>query len=501
MKDQPFDRLARALATRVSRRAGMLGTIGAVFGIGSAGGADAARKATRRHEKLACRNAHSECTANEQCCSNRCVPKFGGTSFRCAKSHGRKKKDGNGGNGGGGGQSPVPTGRRCTPGVSVCADSSAQCISRGCGDDQYSYCLKPAGASCTSDGECSIDVCSAGVCAATCTVGPLGSGAPYQTIGDAVDNTSSGAVISIAPGDYHAALDLEDTTRTFRRCCGAGSVVWMTEEGGDLMAYIRGRSADADITFEHIDFRGTAPGEPRESMFYIDGASTSAVAHVTYESCSFSGYTDADSYPVIEINDFSDVAIANSSFFDNDSASEGGAIRSEGNSAARNVLTITDTSFTNNQAGDVPPDPPSEDGGAIYVNYTNATITRCEFSGNAGYSGGALAISTGSNVTVTDTSIEGNSAEEYGGGIYVRAYDDTSPVGDRIVLTLAGTTTVKTNTAATNGGGLAVVFEGAAANLQITGASDKVSANSGGSQCAISDDNSATFTSFSCNYP
>ena len=88
-----FDTLTRRLGKRTNRRAGVLGTIGAMLGFAAAPNADAARKATRRHEKLACRNAGTPCTIGDECCSGSCVAKPGGTGLRCAKRHAKTKND------------------------------------------------------------------------------------------------------------------------------------------------------------------------------------------------------------------------------------------------------------------------------------------------------------------------------------------------------------------------------------------------------------------------
>ena len=88
-----FDTLTRTLGKRTNRRSGVFGAIGAMLGVAAAPETDAARKATRRHEKLACRNANSQCLSDDECCSGSCVPKFGGTSFRCAKRHAKKDHD------------------------------------------------------------------------------------------------------------------------------------------------------------------------------------------------------------------------------------------------------------------------------------------------------------------------------------------------------------------------------------------------------------------------
>lgn len=115
--DRPkFDTLTRTLGKRTDRRTGLLGAIGAWIGVAAAPETDAARKATRRHEKLACRNANSQCLSDDECCSGSCVPKFGGTQFRCAKRHGKK----NHGARNGGGSTPIPPGPSCTVCASGC---------------------------------------------------------------------------------------------------------------------------------------------------------------------------------------------------------------------------------------------------------------------------------------------------------------------------------------------------------------------------------------------
>ena len=75
MDQDRFDRISQVLGTATSRRAGIFGAIGTALGLVAAPAADAARKATRRHEKLACRNANSQCISDDECCSGSCVPK------------------------------------------------------------------------------------------------------------------------------------------------------------------------------------------------------------------------------------------------------------------------------------------------------------------------------------------------------------------------------------------------------------------------------------------
>ena len=80
-----FDRMTRLLVRGVSRRTGIGLALGSLLGWGSlgTGGADAKRGANRRGDKLPCLNVGSGCVADDECCSGRCLPKSGGTGFRC----------------------------------------------------------------------------------------------------------------------------------------------------------------------------------------------------------------------------------------------------------------------------------------------------------------------------------------------------------------------------------------------------------------------------------
>lgn len=163
MNTNRVDRAARLLGSPVSRRSGVLVAIGCLFGVTEVRGADAARKATRRHEKLACRNAGSACTSNDECCSASCVVREGGTGFRCAKSHGGRSS--RGGGRGGSSTSLIPNGFRCTP-TDRCEDPRSSCTAYVNTDPEITYCLLPVGATCDADASCNVGLCDAGVCAA-----------------------------------------------------------------------------------------------------------------------------------------------------------------------------------------------------------------------------------------------------------------------------------------------------------------------------------------------
>jgi len=120
MDDRTIDGVAKALGCGTSRRSAILAAIAGAFGLGTPVVANA--KPIRRREKMACRNAGSECMSGDECCSGSCVPKPGGTGFRCAKS--RKHGDGKDKKGGGG--SDVVPSETCMVCSSGCAYSSVQ---------------------------------------------------------------------------------------------------------------------------------------------------------------------------------------------------------------------------------------------------------------------------------------------------------------------------------------------------------------------------------------
>ena len=125
MDGSSFDRISRRLAVTTSRRGGVAALVAGALGLAGFSVAEARRGAGRRHEKLACRNDQSECTANEQCCSGICKLKpDSGTEYRCVgkrKKNGKKneKKDDKGG---GGGDTCIADGDTCPSLTGCCTD-------------------------------------------------------------------------------------------------------------------------------------------------------------------------------------------------------------------------------------------------------------------------------------------------------------------------------------------------------------------------------------------
>jgi len=146
-----FDLITRRLAVITTRRGGVAALLAGALGIARISTADAHRGAGQRHEKLACRNDQSECTANEQCCSGICKAKPGsGTEFRCVGK--RKKKDKADHHNGG---SPAPT---CDH--DPCSVDGDCCPGRICSVDMYTRegtcetCILEGSWGCTTVEDC-----------------------------------------------------------------------------------------------------------------------------------------------------------------------------------------------------------------------------------------------------------------------------------------------------------------------------------------------------------
>ncbi len=113
-----------------------------------------------------------------------------------------------------------------------------------------------------------------------------------------------------------------------------------------------------------------------------------------------------------------DVNITNSSFIDNTAVQSGGAISQAGNTSS--TLTILDSTFTTNRATSTALN--QGDGGAVHVDADGPTIIRrTNFASNSATNdGGAISIVGSSDVLLDDVDILNNNAlGDDGGGIYL----------------------------------------------------------------------------------
>ena len=154
----------------------------------------------------------------------------------------------------------------------------------------------------------------------------------------------------------------------------------------------------------------------------------------------------------------------NCTFDGNSSTKYGGAIASTSYSGAYKITnTFENCLITNNSSGDL--------GGGMLLDYGDNTVTSCTISGNSSISrGGGVDVTgatvtlekcsivnnkcedhgggvsllrcTGSNLTILDTEISGNTASNKGGGIYIET-NNNETAGK---IALAGSTSVVDNT-------------------------------------------------------
>ncbi len=151
------------------------------------------------------------------------------------------------------------------------------------------------------------------------------------------------------------------------------------------------------------------------------------------------------------------LTVADCTFTANTATTNGGAI----NLMDTNTLSVTDSSFTGNT---VTAAAANKGGGALYIANTSATITDSAFKNNsvAGTdtsAGGAIIFyavgASKTNCTVSGCSFEGNSAPN-GGGI---GLSDSGKTRSGLGGQLWENNTFTNNTAAINGGGIAITYD------------------------------------------
>ena len=233
MDTRAFDRLTKDLGQGQTRRAGIRAMVVGLLTGFRVMAADAGP--ARRHEKLACRNANSQCTSGDQCCSGKCVAKpEGGTGFRCAARHAKRKS------GGGDGDRLVAIGSPCGAGVGRCAEGECQPFDTAIsGVPSGRYCLYNRGHACGMPSVESL-TCASGYCAFT-QLPDLLTGTCGQTalVADCLGhNSCTGDVLSLNQPNSLPMLTCIDT--------GAGiAAVDVADPGGAC-------SDDGDCAYDQV---------------------------------------------------------------------------------------------------------------------------------------------------------------------------------------------------------------------------------------------------------
>jgi uncharacterized repeat protein (TIGR01451 family) len=202
-------------------------------------------------------------------------------------------------------------------------------------------------------------------------------------------------------------------------------------------------------------------------------------APLTVSASTFSGDIAGDGDGGAIYTDGADLSAGgvSGSTFTGDAGDAGGAIYVAGSSATAAQL-ITTSTFANNDATD-------DEGGAIYDDEGDLTLTRSTFNGNSSaYYGGALAYESGDGLAVINDTVDGNQAIE-GGAIYLNSVAST---GTLVFLN----DTITRNTGYYGGG---VAYPGDANTIENTIVADNSGGigSDGGGDCygSVATDNAA----------
>jgi predicted outer membrane repeat protein len=191
-----------------------------------------------------------------------------------------------------------------------------------------------------------------------------------------------------------------------------------TDSGGAISVY---DAADGEgVTVTDSSFTGNSEAEG--AAISVDGVASSAIIEVTD-----SEFVNNDGeYGAITIDNGS-VELTNVLMDgNNNTTGEGGAVYAEEN------LNVTNSEFTNNSSAD-------DTGGAIY-NYGDTIVIGSLFSGNVADDDGGAIHNEGGSLVVTSSQFTNNSSGEgdEGGAIAVETCDEVSVSGNKFLGNTAG---------------------------------------------------------------
>jgi hypothetical protein len=178
---------------------------------------------------------------------------------------------------------------------------------------------------------------------------------------------------------------------------GAGS---LTSSGGGVMEVIQDDPA-APVTVSGLTVSGGLAA-------YGGGISVNYGATLTVDGCSIANNTATGGGGGIE--NVGILTVTDGSTIADNSAGVGGGIENRGTLTVTGGSTIADNSAS-----------PGEPGGGIY-NYAILTVSNSTIQGNTAYTGGGIFCYANSTTTIAGSTIEGNTARGYlGGGIAMQA--------------------------------------------------------------------------------
>ncbi|MBP0018143.1 MAG: DUF4347 domain-containing protein [Cyanobacteria bacterium SBLK] len=286
-----------------------------------------------------------------------------------------------------------------------------------------------------------------------------------------ISNTGSGTTGGLVWAINQANSNTEDDTITLTASTFTLTAADTTGAINDAFGLTGLPVITSNITIEGngSTIERSASASENFRLFFIDASSSTAIVTLNNLTLQNGSVTDTNTQSVGDdggalVNNGGTVTINDSTITNNMAADDGGALANIGIGSSRAIMTINNTTISNNVAAG---DGGNDDGGGAIDNDGNSdiggagatlTISNSTLTGNTSTtgSGGAIRVRDGATLTIdNNTSITGNSASVGGGGI--------STVGS-IDITLTNTTvsgnsggndveTISGTATASNGGG------------------------------------------------
>ncbi|MCH2143399.1 MAG: right-handed parallel beta-helix repeat-containing protein [Phycisphaerales bacterium] len=254
----------------------------------------------------------------------------------------------------------------------------------------------------------------------------------YALIQDAINASSDGDVINIAPGIYtESNLDPGGKPITIQGVLNDGGSLATTidaQQGGSVFV-LNSQEGEGTIIRNLVITGGTGT---QTYGFLHGGGIHCQFSHPTISNCMILGHTAERGGGISCL--FSSPTIDNCIISDN-AADVGGGIYGYGNTSSPSITGCTisyNTAFSGagiscSSNNSVPNNPilngctiksntASQNGGGILCTDSNSTIKSCTISGNTANDGGGIYCYS-SNPTINECLIEGNSSNSNGGGL------------------------------------------------------------------------------------
>jgi predicted outer membrane repeat protein len=239
-----------------------------------------------------------------------------------------------------------------------------------------------------------------------------GPGADVLTID--FNNDSNNSIYTSNDGELNISGLTFSNTSTFELNGQGDSVynfsnlVFDGHNDNDFFYLTSSGEYNGSYNFDNVTFSDITTTSNGGAIYY-ESSGDLTITNSTFTNNQFQGVGSRGGAAItVDIGTDGNITISDSTFSDNSSATDGGAIYTEGDGN----LTITDSTFSNNTASG------GGSGGAIsFDSLGDLTITNSIFSTNtAGYRGGAIYIN-GDNAYIYDTSFSGNYSDGNDGSV------------------------------------------------------------------------------------